>query len=394
MREESMKILQNKKHFLFFSFLMLLQALSLPVFAVTIRHDVEDGKYLELGKKFPAVCALGRAGDGTLIAPQWILTAAHVASGLQRRGQGITARCGEAVYTVEKVFVHLQWTEMGAHDIALLKLSKAITGIAPVAIYFENDEENKIATIVGHGDTRTGKGGEWISDNRVRGATSKIDRADEKWIYLSFDEPPNGTELEGAPGRGDSGGPAFILKAGKTYVAGVSSLGTDGKNGPGTYGAEDSFVRVSQYKKWIDNVLAGKEKENRPAQIKNNPETSTNKLPPAKQNLPDTPESKIVAAYITAFNSGDAEKMRAFFAANLSEESAKRRPMDDRLQAYRQMYNNLGGMEFKKVLKTEKSLLAILVKRTKGEWQKFEFEFTAEKPAKLNGIGNQTADAQ
>jgi hypothetical protein len=45
-------------------------------------------------------------------------------------------------------------------------------------------------------------------------------------------------------------------------------------------------------------------------------------------------------------------------------------------------------------LTAEKPLLAILVKRTKGEWQKFEFEFTGGQPPKLNGIGNQTAAAQ
>lgn len=385
--------LQNK-HFLCVLVIAILQALALSTSAITIRHDVEDNKYLEFGKKFPSVCALGRAGDGTLIAPQWILSAAHVVNGLQRRGQSIAARCGETDYAVEKVFVNPQWTQMGAHDIALLKLSKPVAGITPAAIYLKSDEENQMATIVGHGDTRTGKGGEWISDNRVRAATSKIDRADEKWIYLSFDEPPKGTELEGAPGRGDSGGPAFIIEKGKTFVVGVSSLGTDGKNGPATYGAVDSFVRVSQYKKWIDDVFAGRTKESRPGQIANPAETSRKNLSQTTESLPDTPQGRIIAEYIAAFDSGDTEKMRAFFAANLSEDAAKRRPMEDRLQAYRQMFANLGGMEFKKVLTAEKSLLVILVKRRKGEWQKFEFEFTAGQPPKLNGIGNQTVDAQ
>ena len=86
--------------------------------------------------------------------------------------------------------------------------------------------------------------------------------------------------------------------------------------------------------------------------------------------------------------------MRQFFATNLSEAALQRRPIDERLQAYQQMYSNLGGMEFKKILKVGKGLMTILVKRGKGELQEFEFEFTAPEPLKINGIGNQTSNQQ
>jgi hypothetical protein len=375
--------------------LTILLAFSALGMAITSRHDRDDSKYLELGRSFPAVCTLGHAGDGILIAPGWVLTAAHVASGLQKRGQALTADFQGTNYAIAKVFIHPQWTEMGPHDVALLKLAKPVTGVAPIKLYTDADESGQIATIVGHGDTRSGKGGQWLSDGQARGATSKIERADNHWIYTTFDEPPAGTDLEGAPGRGDSGGPALLIKQGKPYVAGVSSLGTDGRNGPGTYGAEDSFVRISSYQDWIAGVLAGREKEEATSsKLSPGPRASRSNLPVNQATLPDTPEGKIVAAYIQSFNSGDEQNMRDFFVTNLSEEALRRRPLQERLQAYREMFGNLAGLELKRVLTAPAHSIAILVKRGKGEWQKFDFEFSTQPPYKLSGVANQTAEAQ
>ncbi|HUQ46806.1 MAG TPA: trypsin-like serine protease [Gemmatimonadaceae bacterium] len=88
--------------------------------------------------------------------------------------------------------------------------------------------------------------------------------------------PPSGTDLEGAPGRGDSGGPALITIAGKAYVAGVSSAGYDGVDGPGSYGAVDVFTRVSTHAAWIDSVMkpAQKHPPQRTRGVVNSPRTT------------------------------------------------------------------------------------------------------------------------
>jgi hypothetical protein len=160
-------------------------------------------------------------------------------------------------YDVDEVFVHPEWTEMGPADLALLRLEKDVTGIRPIEVYAGRREVGRTAILVGHGDTRTGEGGAWNPDGRIRGATSRVERADKEWLYFHFDRPPRATELEGAPGRGDSGGPAVLLLNGKPFVAGVSSGGTDGEFGPATYGAEDSFVRVTSYCRWIWSIMRG-----------------------------------------------------------------------------------------------------------------------------------------
>ena len=64
--------------------------------AIVIRHDRDDADYRALGEKFTAVCAVIPDGEGTLVAPRWVLTAAHVAQGVRRDRGGV--QFGAVVY--------------------------------------------------------------------------------------------------------------------------------------------------------------------------------------------------------------------------------------------------------------------------------------------------------
>lgn len=220
------------------------------------RGDRDDAAYRALGAKYPALVSLSRRGDGTLIAPRWVLTAAHVARGAAMNPSGArSVRVGVADYQISEVFLHPQWTEMGPHDIGLVLLRGPVPGVKPAALYREKNEKGQVAVLLGHGKSGDGAARGLIEDGFARGATSKIDSTDAAWLYFSFDAPPKGTRLEGAPGPGDSGGPALLETSGKIFVAGVSSAGYDGHAGPGTYGAVDVFTRVSTHAKWIDSVM-------------------------------------------------------------------------------------------------------------------------------------------
>ena len=227
---------------------------------IAIRHDVDDARYIELGEAYPSVVRVGsNGGDGTLIAPEWVLTAAHVAEGMVRRvGKGLRVFVdGEEVgYRVKQVVLHPGFTPMGPDDIALLRLERPVEGIVPAGLYRQTDEEGRPIVLVGHGDTKRGDGGEWTADRIRRGATNVIDEANDTHLVFDFDAPGEATELEGTAGPGDSGGPAFIEIDGEPLVAGVSSLGEPGEKGPGTYGAREHYVRVSTYITWIDSIMA------------------------------------------------------------------------------------------------------------------------------------------
>jgi len=188
-----------------------------------------------------------------------VLTAAHVAQGMYSRSDGnikVFVDDHEEGYSVDQVVVHPDFSPMGPNDIALLHLNTPVPDVSPVDLFRSRDEEGQMLILVGHGDTKKGTGGDWVRDPRRRGATNVVDEVNDAHIIFDFDAPGEATDLEGTAGPGDSGGPAFITVDGTARVAGVSSLGEPGENGPGTYGAREHYVRVSSYATWIDSILS------------------------------------------------------------------------------------------------------------------------------------------
>ncbi|MBA3767382.1 MAG: hypothetical protein H0W99_10410, partial [Acidobacteria bacterium] len=66
--------------------------------------------------------------------------------------------------------------------------------------------------------------------------------------------------------------------------------------------------------------------------------------------LPNTLAGQRVAAYLKAFNSGDEQLMRAFFAENVSTNALQRRSLDERVGIYKEMRGNMETMELRRVL--------------------------------------------
>src|SRR4029453_15926668 len=108
---------------------------------------------------------------------------------------------------------------------------------------------------VGFGDFGTPRMKLSRTDGRRRAASNIVVDAGPRRLFMKFDEPPDGTYLEGVGGPGDSGGPALIEIGGHWQVAGISSASMDGK--PGQYGVTDVYTRVSSYVDWIDLVISG-----------------------------------------------------------------------------------------------------------------------------------------
>jgi len=233
---------------------------------------------------------------------------------------------------------------------------------------------------VGPGMYGDGLSGPQGDDGKMRAATNTVADVLENYITFKFDAPPDGTELEGISGPGDSGGPALVEADGRTFIIGVSSANDDaGASGPCRYHSTEYYARVSTALEWIRTTM----ESSVPPQA---PLGAAIDLQIGK--WPDSRAGRIAVAFFEAYARATDEAMEIFERTNPAESALKDRPVEVRIPSWRKLRAEWGALKAHKCIADGADTLHVLL-RAEGEgvWKTFRFDFEPDEPHKLTGIG-------
>src|SRR5690349_16468797 len=106
----------------------LLAVASLPAAAILTRPDRDDAEYLELANKYPSSVLLNAPdGEGVLIAPRWILTAAHMVKALEAQKPWPRITIAGRAFEIQSLHAHPDWRRGNpGSDIGLIYLKRAV----------------------------------------------------------------------------------------------------------------------------------------------------------------------------------------------------------------------------------------------------------------------------
>lgn len=208
----------------------------------------------------PWVAALLQNGQqgcgGSLIAPQWVVTAAHCVTGqanpTQVRLGSLNRTSGGQVIAIAQKFVHPSYSPSninGGNDIALLRLQTAVSGITPITMGSSSPSAGTAVRLYGWGQTTPQAGGDRGSD-QLKQLDTQIIAASNCTNYRTGDLCVRGTTTATAC-YGDSGGPALVngVLVGATSRAG----GNDS-----TCGRTNAlYTDVVYFRNWINQTMNG-----------------------------------------------------------------------------------------------------------------------------------------
>lgn len=235
-------------------------------------NKIVGGVQLPAGERPWMVSLQSNNGDhycgGSLIAPDWVLTAAHCVEGENASDIRVAAdfislrRPNEdATASVSEVIIHPDYNSDTPADIALLRLDSGIEDVDLLTLADEDVMNNyapggTLMSVSGWGVTR--EDGE--IPNLLRTVDLPLVTNEQCNSANAYDGDISNTEICAGYQRGgkdscqgDSGGPLVMRLQGNYVQTGVVSWG-DGCARPDKYGV---YARVASFNKWIADAQNG-----------------------------------------------------------------------------------------------------------------------------------------
>jgi hypothetical protein len=212
----------------------------------------------------------------TMIAPGYLLTAAHVVNGANAANVSFQVNAGTS-YSIaaSDIFVNPDFTGTTAgnvagdptwhNDLAIIKLAGVAGADIPVYNLFTGNLQGADLNFVSFGNSSTVKTtGENIADVMFTNAAG----TNQTYLF-DFDGPTLATNVVGGGTLGanreaslvggDSGSAAFVNVNGQWQLAGINTLDVffgGGPTTPGAFGTGGAGVAVKGYSSWINGVIA------------------------------------------------------------------------------------------------------------------------------------------